>query len=391
MPISRLTLQNLFASLTLPLYLLARPLLWLLRVLRPGRSSSWVLGGHSGRLYADNAGALHERLHAQGHDVIWISAEPAITALLRARGARVLERNSFRARLAIENAGVLAYSHSLTDLDHILGRCLGLRGLKIHLNHCMSHLKAWNPSRYPAHKPSSARGVPFDYMLASSERERQNLERSFVGAGEHIVVGGGAHIDLFMRARSQQPARQITYFATYRESAAARARLEAEIEALAAHPALGAWLEQHDYNFYIVGHVNTGRAPRASSSRVHFGSSQDLTTLIVASELLISDYSGLICDYLALDRPMVFFAFDKVEYLAQRKLYVDYDEFAFGPQVSSVDELVALITSGRFRDDSAYKATRRRWERELFPSLEPSYAERTEFTIRALAARRGGG
>jgi CDP-glycerol glycerophosphotransferase (TagB/SpsB family) len=362
--------------------------LLLLRILRPGRAATWVIGGHSGRLYADNAAALHELLLAEGQrDLVWISAEPAVDQLLRQRGARVLRRNSLRARIAIENARVLAYSHGLTDLDHVLQRRIGLRGLKVHLNHCMSHLKAWNSSRFPEAKPSAAPGMPFDFLLASSERERANLARSFQGADARIVVGGGAHLDTFMRARGRQPGRLITYFPTFRETPAARAQLEANIAALASHAGLASWLAQHDYTLRIVSHVNTGAPSTQGDARVRFASPQELGPLLTETELLISDYSGLICDYLALDRPIIFFPFDKTEYLAQRTLYVDYDDFAFGPQVASVDELIALIISGRFRAGAAYEAKRRRWEQALFPSLVPTYAERTRATIHGLSSR----
>ncbi len=223
----------------------------------------------------------------------------------------------------------------------------------------------------------------------ASDFERSNLARSFVGAEAHIVVGGGAHLDTFMRARGAQPQRQITYFPTFRESPSARAQLEANMLALASDARLGAWLEAHDYTLNIVGHVNSGTNGSPGGTRVRFVPAQDLSEVLIASELLISDYSGVICDYLALDRAIVFFPFDKAEYLAKRTLYVDYDDFAFGPEVHSVEALVALIVSGDFRDCARYESKRRRWEGALFPTLEPVYTTRTVETICALDARRG--
>jgi hypothetical protein len=385
---------------TLPLYLLARPLLRLLGMLRPGRSETWVVGGHSGRLYADNAGALHQRLQAAGHDVLWVSGDAALSATLRARGVRVLRRNSFRARLAIENAAVLAYSHGFSDLDHCLWHAITPGGLKIHLNHCLNHLKAGQLLRPKLAGRSdedlrklAAKLDPFDYLLASSTRERDNFLRSYPGGEERIVLGGGAHLDAFMRARAEAPSRTIVYFPTFRETPTAEEALSQQVAALCAHEQLLGWLERNDYTLQIVRHINAPTAPEVNAipgaARVELIEPGSAAEALLKAAVLISDYSGVLCDFLALDRPTIFFAFDLDDYLRHRNLYVDYAEFAFGPRVDSVEALVQGIVSSAFLDQRAFAAKRSFWQREFFPELAPVYTDSTVATIRALLARRG--
>lgn len=373
----------------MPPYLLARPFLG-------GGSSTverWVISGHSGRVYADNAAALHQLLCEQERDVTWISADAELSRMLTARRAKVLTRNSFAARRAIEHATVLAYSHGPSDLDHRLVKQCELPGLRVHLNHCMSHVKVWATQPVSSQPEPLLRAPvsdPFDYMLASSERERRNLQRSFPGAGARVVLGGGAHLDAFMRARGQQPRRTLAYFPTFRDTREGKRQLEEVIGQLTANDRLHQWLEDEDFELVVLGHVNTqgGRARYATSGRVRFASAQQLSDVLLHCAALISDYSGALCDYLAIDRPLIFFPFDKHEYLRTRSLYIGYDELVCGPEVHDVPALVELIVSGRFQERAPYEARRRYWEAELFPQLEPSYARRTLDTIEMLVAQR---
>lgn len=52
------------------------------------------------------------------------------------------------------------------------------------------------------------------------------------------------------------------------------------------------------------------------------------------ADVLITDYSSIYFDYLLLDRPIIFFAYDLKEYLNDsREMYFDYDEFTPGEKV----------------------------------------------------------
>jgi hypothetical protein len=105
-------------------------------------------------------------------------------------------------------------------------------------------------------------------------------------------------------------------------------------------------------------------------------------------QAFISDYSGLLADFLSFDRPTIFFPFDREDYLRVRRLYVTYDDFAYGPLVETADDLVELLVFNRWRDPAPHAARKNFWRREVFPTLEPVYAATNYLAMVALLAPR---
>lgn len=90
----------------------------------------------------------------------------------------------------------------------------------------------------------------------------------------------------------------------------------------------------------------------------------DTAQVLLASEILVSDYSSIIFDYLSLDRPVILYAYDLDDYVnSARGTYFDLREHRPGPLVTSQEELVDAIRAvgddadaqrrHRFRDDFA--------------------------------------
>ena len=74
------------------------------------------------------------------------------------------------------------------------------------------------------------------------------------------------------------------------------------------------------------------------------GQAFDTQELLFNANMLISDYSGVYIDYLLLDRPILFYAYDYENYLkTDRKLYFDYKDVAPGYIVSTFEELFDRI------------------------------------------------
>ena len=63
--------------------------------------------------------------------------------------------------------------------------------------------------------------------------------------------------------------------------------------------------------------------------------------------MLITDYSSVIYEYTLLDRPMLFYAYDKDTYSAARGFHRDYDAAAPGKVCETFDELVKSICRTR--------------------------------------------
>jgi CDP-glycerol glycerophosphotransferase len=68
----------------------------------------------------------------------------------------------------------------------------------------------------------------------------------------------------------------------------------------------------------------------------------ELNDLMVASDILISDYSSIFFDYSILDRPMLCYAYDYQKYIDRRGLYFDIREELPGGTIKE-NELLELI------------------------------------------------
>lgn len=75
--------------------------------------------------------------------------------------------------------------------------------------------------------------------------------------------------------------------------------------------------------------------------------------VMLASDVLVTDYSALMFDYANLDRPIVVHADDWAAYTASRGAYFDVTADAPGQVSRTYRELAWLLTSGSWRDEAS--------------------------------------
>ncbi len=75
----------------------------------------------------------------------------------------------------------------------------------------------------------------------------------------------------------------------------------------------------------------------------------NVNDLLIASDILISDYSSIIMDYCILERPIFSFAYDYDEYLKERGTYVDIDEKLPNKSCRTQDELLNRIENINYK------------------------------------------
>jgi len=98
---------------------------------------------------------------------------------------------------------------------------------------------------------------------------------------------------------------------------------------------------------------------------------QDGLGLLHVTDLLITDYSSIIYEYSLLDRPMLFFAPDRVNYAAVHGFHRPYEDTAPGRVCSTFEELVDAISN---RDYEQSKVARFRTEN--FDRIDAGAADR---------------
>ena len=69
----------------------------------------------------------------------------------------------------------------------------------------------------------------------------------------------------------------------------------------------------------------------------------EITKELMKAKILITDYSSVAYDFYYLNKPIIFFQFDKEEYMSKVGSYVDLDNELFGKGAYTVDECVKDI------------------------------------------------
>ena len=76
---------------------------------------------------------------------------------------------------------------------------------------------------------------------------------------------------------------------------------------------------------------------------------KDVNSLLLASDLLITDYSSIIFEYCLTERPMIFYAYDYAAFSdLGRGFYYDYESYVPGPVAYSCKEVVEIIKMNCF-------------------------------------------
>lgn len=69
----------------------------------------------------------------------------------------------------------------------------------------------------------------------------------------------------------------------------------------------------------------------------------DVNDLLIACDLMVTDYSSIIFDYFPLKKPVVYFAYDKEEYAGDRGLYYGFDQYVYGRVAENFTQLLDAI------------------------------------------------
>lgn len=105
-------------------------------------------------------------------------------------------------------------------------------------------------------------------------------------------------------------------------------------------------MEQYHSMFLVKVHPFAKVAvPAEDWTHILFASPvTDSYPLLKEADILVTDYSSIFVDFLLLNRPEIFFAYDLQKYITQdRELYFDYGEFTPGAKAYSFEEFFQVL------------------------------------------------
>jgi CDP-glycerol glycerophosphotransferase len=196
-------------------------------------------------------------------------------------------------------------------------------------------------------------------MVASSERERENLARAFAPVpAENIWVTGLPRNDFILGEEALLPPDYAGHLGDLRTALAGRRlvlyaptwrdREEDHYQFTPAESAaLSEMLRGHRAVLGIRGHANVRHLPfysAASDGILNMKEYPDVNVVLRETEVLITDYSSIFLDFLLMDRPILHFVYDFDAYLQKRVGFLyEVDEAFPGPMSRTFPELLAHL------------------------------------------------
>ncbi|WP_280518312.1 MULTISPECIES: bifunctional glycosyltransferase family 2 protein/CDP-glycerol:glycerophosphate glycerophosphotransferase [Streptomyces] len=225
----------------------------------------------------------------------------------------------------------------------------------------------------------------WDMLVSPNSFSTPILKRAFGFPGE-MVESGYPRNDILrrpgMEAKEQQIRRRIglpkgkrvvLYAPTWRDDqfyAPGKYKLDFRIDLEAAREQLGP-----DHVLMVRRHPNVvDPVPGAGDGFVFDVSDYpDMADLSLITDVMITDYSSLMFDYVNTGRPILFFTYDLDHYRdTLRGFYFDFESSAPGPLLYTSEELVAAIRDiDRIQD---FYAERYEWFQREFCDLDDGYA-----------------
>lgn len=309
----------------------------------------WVFGARFGTTFADNAKYqfLHVAAHCPDIRPVWLSKDRSLVRELQRRGYEAHYTYSPLGMYLNLRAGVVLVTHGLRDVN--LWCSGGARAVLLWHGTPLKHI-SWD-SHFPrepllvrlahayAHRVLDLVTVTTEAMVplfASALR---------VDPGVIAVTGYPRNDALFESIPGADIGTDCTvhravetlaadhpvllYLPTFRDSTEADA-----LDALD-FPALDALLDRYDAYLLVKTHPNDPLEPGAvASERIRcLPETTDSHLLLRHADALVTDYSSVFFDYLLLDRPVIFYAYDLDRYRFKRGFYFEYETVTPGPVV----------------------------------------------------------
>ena len=341
----------LYAILLYPLYIISKII--------PKSDNVWIFGAWYGNRYSDNTAYLFEYVNREkvGIDAIWLSKKEEIVSKIRSRGFRAYNKNSIfgfwygcRAVITFINSGyndvnIYAIGKSIkVQLWH------GIPLKKIKYDDTINENRYHNPV-YRNIKSILLIIFPFlnekwDFIISSSDEVTKRLSSAFRVKKNKIIESGYPRMDIILSPNKEyldpfqiyqvgkDIEKIILYAPTHRKEGFGGKDLFDSMD----FSKFNDFLVRKNVMLLVKMHyyhelINNYLFNRSLSNIIYLKENDvpDINHLLPFIDVLISDYSGVLLDYLILNRPIICTSFDLEIYIKQdRELYEDYDKTVKG-------------------------------------------------------------
>ena len=324
----------------------------------------WLVGGHSGDIYDDNSKFIYEYI-LKNHpdiDVYWIINEDS--KIKNKIPGNTLIKGSVQNYLYYYNAKVIIFSHAPSAdiapynfVIPILNRFHN-KTFKVFLNHGAISFKKRKPMNAKLKKVIDNLMKSYNMSTAISDFEKDIMVNEWKMNEDSVCVVGSARQDNLPLNQSNK-SRDILYMPTWRDwikfSSESFTQTEyfKNIMDFLNDEKLNKILEDNDVNIKFYMHhlmhefIDDIRKNITGNRIIFLDRDVTLASEITSAVANITDYSGVAIDFLYMNRPIVFYQFDKEKYINEVNSYINLDTEMFGylayNKDQAVDEVIKLI------------------------------------------------
>lgn len=229
------------------------------------------------------------------------------------------------------------------------------RGKKVFLQHGVMGTK-WMVPNYGR----DAAGFHTDLFIVSSEREKNMVVMDFGYDPAEVAVTGLSRFDTLLAEDTEVVRNQVLIIPTWRDwLGSTEGFLQSEYfrawHGLLLDERLGALAREHDLEIVFILHPNMQKFHeqfRDVPFRVVIQGEIEVQKLLKQSALLITDFSSVGFDFSFLDKPVIYYQFDRDQFIGSWGSHLDLDNDLPGPVQSSSESLLAEV---RERIDAGYE------------------------------------
>lgn len=200
----------------------------------------------------------------------------------------------------------------------------------------------------------------YDHIVTSSKNVSEIYASAFGVSESRIIPCGVPDSDglfdennkgKFRREFSIPEGKKIVLYApTFRED-------EDDDGGILENFCVGRFVEElgEKYQLVVRLHPQVHRSGREIEGAIDATDYEDVNSLIIDCDILITDYSSICMEFAFLKKPAVFYAYDLDKYEKSRGFYYDYRSYVPGKVVETMDGVIKAINENDFEEEKIEK------------------------------------
>ena len=203
------------------------------------------------------------------------------------------------------------------------------------------------------------------HLIVNSEETKKQYAGAFGVDVNKVYVYGLPRTDLLFRKDKIEERKNkfygqypeligkklVLYAPTFRDREKDHPKLELDIDRISKElsPEYVVLLRLHPFVAKAFEQNILLKSYEASASIRSMSLYEDINTLLLVSDYLITDYSSVIYEYCLLEKPMIFYAYDLEQFSDHgRGFYHPYEAYVPGPVVRNTEDIIKLLNKNTF-------------------------------------------